>query len=70
MYIDLLVFGQSLISTILCTLPFIEQDLIDQLPSLVAASIIHMPVALHGYIVQVLCYFLLPLTMGKRLNLT
>lgn len=59
------VLGQSLISTILCVMPFLEQDLIDNLPSLVASSIVHMPASLHGYIIQVLCYFLLPLTMGN-----
>ena len=58
------VLGQALISTILCVMPFLEQDLIDNLPSLVASSIVHMPSSLHGYIVQVLCCFLLPLTMG------
>ncbi|XP_057379206.1 protein unc-79 homolog [Daphnia carinata] len=58
------VLGQALISTILCVMPFIEQDLIDNLPSLVASSIVHLPTSLHGYIVQVLCCFLLPLTMG------
>jgi hypothetical protein len=58
------VLGQALISTILCVMPFLEQDLIDNLPSLVASSIVHMPSSLHGYIVQVLCSFLLPLTMG------
>ena len=63
------VLGQSLISTILCVMPFLEQDLIDNLPSLVASSIVHMPVTLHGYIIQVLCYYLLPLTMGRIASL-
>ena len=49
-------------------MPFLEQDLIDNLPSLVASSIVHMPSSLHGYIVQVLCCFLLPLTMGLVLT--
>lgn len=67
---DETVVGQSLISTILCVLPFLEQDLIDNLPSLVASSLVHLPPSLHGHIVQVLCYFLLPLTMGKRVPAT
>lgn len=62
------VLSQALIGTILCVMPFIEQDLIDNLPSLVASSIVHLPTSLHGYIVQVLCCFLLPLTMGMQLE--
>lgn len=56
--------GQSLISTILCVLPFLEQDQLDNISSLVAGSIVHLPKSLHDFIVQVLCYYLLPLTMS------
>ena len=62
----LTVLGQALISTILCVLPFLEQDQLESLPSLVASSIVHLPASIHGYIVNVLCYFLLPLIIDNN----
>ena len=60
--------GQSLICTILCLIPFLEHDQLENIPSLVAGSIVHLPSRVHGYIIQVLCYYILPLIMSEWLS--
>ena len=58
-------FGQSLLHTMSCLVPFLEHSLIDSLPYLVASSLTTFPVSLHRDIVNTLCHYLLPFTLSK-----
>ncbi|XP_037087840.1 protein unc-79 homolog [Pollicipes pollicipes] len=57
-------FGQSLLHTMSCLVPFLEHSLIDTLPYLVASSLATFPVSLHRDIVNTLCHYLLPFTLS------
>lgn len=48
-----------------CLLPFLEHDLIDNLPYLTASSIAVLPTSLHQDVVNSLCFYILPFTIGE-----
>ncbi|XP_058797132.1 protein unc-79 homolog, partial [Phymastichus coffea] len=62
----LYVFGKGLLQCLTCLLPFLENDLIENLPYLVASSIAVLPKELHQDIVNNLCFYILPFTITRR----
>ncbi|OXA59651.1 Protein unc-79 [Folsomia candida] len=58
-------FGQHILQTIACLLPFLEHDQIDTLPYIVTASLGTFPTSLHREILDLLCYYLFPFTIFK-----
>lgn len=61
------VFGKALLQCLCCILPFLDKDLVDNLPYLVSSTISVLPPALHQDIVNALCYYVLPFTISKYL---
>ncbi|XP_076235457.1 UNC-79 domain-containing protein [Calliopsis andreniformis] len=60
------VFGQALLQCLACLLPFLDHDLIDNVPYLTASSISVLPVELHQEIVNYLCFYILPFTITRK----
>lgn len=58
-------FGKAVLQCLGCILPFLEKDLIDNLPYLTASSISVLPPVLHQDVINYLCYFILPFTISK-----
>lgn len=58
-------FGKAVLQCLGCILPFLERDLIDNIPYLVASSISVLPVSLHQDIINSLCFFILPFTITR-----
>ena len=64
-------FGQATLQCLGCLLPFLEHDLIDNLPYLTASSIAVLPSSLHQDIVNSLCFYILPFTIrNSRVTVT
>lgn len=61
----ILAFGQATLQCLGCLLPFLEHDLIDNLPYLTASSIAVLPNSLHQDIVNSLCFYILPFTISN-----
>lgn len=61
-------FGQALLQCIGCLLPFLEAEMIDTLPYLVASSMAVLPSSLHHEIVNLLCFYILPFTVTRSLD--
>lgn len=61
----LIVFGKALLQCLCCILPFLDKDLIDNLPYLASSTISVLPASLHLDIVNALCYYILPFTISK-----
>ncbi|XP_073959637.1 protein unc-79 homolog, partial [Choristoneura fumiferana] len=59
-------FGQAVLQCLGCLLPFLEYDMIDNLPYLVAYCVAVLPVSLHQDILHLLCYYILPFTITRR----
>ncbi|KAJ2954599.1 hypothetical protein O0L34_g2893 [Tuta absoluta] len=59
-------FGQSVLQCLGCLLPFLEYDMIDNLPYLVAYCVAVFPVSLHQEILHLLCYYILPFTITRK----
>ncbi|XP_054711004.1 protein unc-79 homolog [Uloborus diversus] len=54
--------GSTILHTLACLVPFLEHDLMDTLPYLVASAITLFPCSLHKDIIDVLCHHLIPFT--------
>ncbi|XP_076284317.1 UNC-79 domain-containing protein isoform X2 [Lasioglossum baleicum] len=65
-HIGLHAFGQALLQCLACLLPFLDHDLIDNVPYLTASSISVLPVELHQDIVNYLCFYILPFTITRK----
>lgn len=61
-------FGQAVLQCLGCLLPFLEYDMIDNLPYLVAYCVAVLPVTLHQAILHLLCYYILPFTISMNIN--
>ncbi|KAK9889170.1 hypothetical protein WA026_004451 [Henosepilachna vigintioctopunctata] len=61
-------FGQAVLQCLGCLLPFLEPDLIDNLPHLAASSMAFLPSNLHQDIVNSLCFYILPFTISRHKN--
>ncbi|XP_046972206.1 protein unc-79 homolog [Vanessa cardui] len=59
-------FGQAVLQCLGCLLPFMEYDMIDNLPYLVAYCVAVFPATLHQEILNLLCYYILPFTITRR----
>ncbi|XP_026332052.1 protein unc-79 homolog isoform X2 [Hyposmocoma kahamanoa] len=59
-------FGQAVLQCLGCLLPFLEYDMIDNLPYLVAYCVAVLPVTLHQAILHLLCYYILPFTITRK----
>ncbi|XP_063378165.1 protein unc-79 homolog [Cydia fagiglandana] len=59
-------FGQAVLQCLGCLLPFLEYDMIDNLPYLVAYCVAVLPVSLHQEILHLLCYYILPFTITRK----
>lgn len=49
-----------------CILPFLDRDLIDNLPYLCASLFSVVPASLHQDIINYLCYYILPFTITRQ----
>lgn len=65
-HIGLHAFGQALLQCIACLMPFLDHDLIDNVPYLTASLISVVPVGLHQEIVNYLCFYILPFTITRK----
>ncbi|XP_031779809.1 protein unc-79 homolog isoform X4 [Nasonia vitripennis] len=59
-------FGQSLLQCLACLLPFLDHDLIDSLPYLTASTVAVLPEELHQEVINYLCFYILPFTIGRE----
>ncbi|CAK1545778.1 unnamed protein product [Leptosia nina] len=59
-------FGQAVLQCLGCLMPFLEYDMIDNLPYLVAYCVAMFPANLHQDILHLLCYYILPFTITRR----
>ncbi|XP_049279350.1 protein unc-79 homolog isoform X2 [Anopheles funestus] len=59
-------FGKAFLQCLGCILPFLDRDLIDNLPYLTASSISVLPSTLHQDIINYLCYYILPFTITRQ----
>lgn len=60
------VFGKAILQCLGCILPFLDKDLIDNLPYLTASTISVLPSSLHQDIINYLCYYILPFTITRQ----
>ncbi|XP_046744184.1 protein unc-79 homolog isoform X3 [Diprion similis] len=67
-HIGLQSFGQAILQCLCCLLPFLEHDLVDNLPYLTASAISVLPVELHQEIVNYLCFYILPFTITRKIE--
>ncbi|XP_051155653.1 protein unc-79 homolog [Leptopilina boulardi] len=65
-HIGLHAFGQAILQCLACLLPFLENDLIDNVPYLTASAVAVFPVELHQEIINYLCYYILPFTLTRK----
>lgn len=49
-----------------CILPFLDKDLIDNIPYLAASSISVLPSVLHQDIINSMCFYILPFTITRQ----
>lgn len=63
------VVGQTILHTMGCLVPFLEHEYMDSLPYIVASAMAVLPAILHKELLDMLCYNLLPFTIGEYLNL-
>lgn len=61
----LVAFGKAVLQCLGCILPFLERDLIDNLPYLTASCISVLPPSMHQEIINTLCYYILPFTISE-----
>ncbi|KAJ8981492.1 hypothetical protein NQ317_007018 [Molorchus minor] len=67
LYLSMMVaFGQAILQCLGSLLPFLEYDLIDNLPFLAASSIAVLPSSLHQDIINSLCFYILPFTIPRH----
>lgn len=64
--VKLSVFGKAVLQCLGCILPFLDKDLIDNIPYLVASAISVLPSSLHQDIINSLCFFILPFTITRQ----
>ncbi|XP_035227755.1 protein unc-79 homolog isoform X3 [Stegodyphus dumicola] len=57
--------GYTILHTLACLVPFLEHELMDTLPYLVASTMTLFPCSLHKDIIDVLCNHLLPFTFRE-----
>ncbi|XP_031621809.1 protein unc-79 homolog isoform X2 [Contarinia nasturtii] len=60
------VFGKAVLQCLGCILPFLDKDLIDNIPYLVASAISVLPISLHQEIINSLCFYILPFTITRQ----
>lgn len=60
------VFGKAVLQCLGCILPFLDKDLIDNIPYLVASAISVLPSSLHQDIINSLCFYILPFTITRN----
>ncbi|XP_026830601.1 protein unc-79 homolog, partial [Ooceraea biroi] len=65
-HIGLQAFGKALLQCLACMLPFLDHDLIDNLPYLTASTISIFPMELHEEIMNYLCFYILPFTIQRQ----
>lgn len=59
-------FGKAVLQCLGCILPFLDKDLIDNIPYLTASSISVLPPNLHQDIINSLCFYILPFTITRQ----
>ncbi|GAB0098713.1 protein unc-79 homolog [Sergentomyia squamirostris] len=62
----LVMFGKAVLQCLGCILPFLDRDLIDNLPYLTASCISVLPPSLHQDIINSLCFYILPFTITRQ----
>lgn len=58
-------FGQSVFSTMIYLIPFLERELLSSLPYIAASSLTQFPVEMHKEIMNYLIYHILPFAVRK-----
>ena len=58
-------FGQAILQCLACLLPFLDNDLIDNVSYLTASAVSVLPVELHQEIINYLNFYILPFTISK-----
>lgn len=66
MKIILTAFGKAVLQCLGCILPFLDKDLIDNIPYLTASCICVLPPPLHQDVINTLCYYILPFTITRQ----
>uniref|UniRef100_A0A0P4WEN1 Protein unc-79 homolog n=3 Tax=Scylla olivacea TaxID=85551 RepID=A0A0P4WEN1_SCYOL len=61
-------FGQALLNTLACLVVFLERQVIDTLPYLIASMMTAVPEPLHQQLITTLCYYILPVTVGAAVE--
>lgn len=59
-------FSQAVLQCLGCILPFLDKDLIDNIPYLTASCMSVLPTSMHQEILNALCYFVLPFTITRQ----
>ncbi|XP_059622044.1 protein unc-79 homolog [Phlebotomus argentipes] len=62
----LVMFGKAVLQCLSCILPFLDRDLIDNLPYLTASCISVLPPSLHQDVINSLCFYILPFTITRQ----
>ncbi|XP_055384456.1 protein unc-79 homolog isoform X2 [Condylostylus longicornis] len=65
-YSQVVDFGKALVQCFCCILPFLDKDLIDNLPYLVSSTISVLPPILHQDVINALCFYILPFTITRQ----
>ncbi|XP_032682267.1 protein unc-79 homolog isoform X3 [Odontomachus brunneus] len=69
-HIGLQAFGKALLQCLACLLPFLDHDMIDNIPYLAASTISVLPMELHEEIVNYLCFYILPFTITRKIEIS
>lgn len=64
-FFSITAFGRTLLQCLVCLLPFLDHDLVESLPYLTASLVAVMPAELHQEIINHLCFYVLPFTIGE-----
>lgn len=59
-------FGKAVLHCLGCILPFLDKDLIDNIPYLAASCMSVLPSSLHQDIINSLCFYILPFTITRQ----
>lgn len=65
MIVLLSAMGEATLHCLGCIMPFLERDQIDSLPYVTSLTMAVFPRALHQKIVNALCFYVLPFTIGS-----
>jgi protein unc-79 len=65
-FFNIIVYGKAILQVMGCLLPFLDRDLIDNIPYLCASLFSVLPASSHQDIINYLCYYILPFTITRQ----